>query len=163
MSTQQSSRSKEKGITLVEIMFATVIFLIFIIGAIKMITSSSNSAVHSRNAEQAVRLCQEGVEKMEAIDYDFLHSNEGDMVEYYPPYEYNFGGGVTTTTIYPIGMITIGMDSTAKRSVRIEDVDDSANGTALTDIDGKKVIVFVRWKEGRQNKERSVATVIYEK
>ncbi|MDI6734731.1 MAG: prepilin-type N-terminal cleavage/methylation domain-containing protein [bacterium] len=164
--------SKERGVTLIELIVAMAIFLCVIIGIVTMLHSTMQNIIISKEATIAINICQEEIEAIKNMAYNDIPCPATFTDSPYPPGKFPpvlYGATFTTCTTpnnaasctvishdHKDLIVEVGKH-TGTKTIEIIWVDDPADGTGTTNAQNyKKVTVTTSWGEGKALRKRSM-------
>ena len=135
----------KKGISLIEVLLAGVIFVVIMIAVMMVFITGSKEIVSAGNSNIAVKLCQEGLEmlkKMNPITIPEGNFPPGDFPDF-PPGTY--------------GTVTVGIEN-GTRTVSVRKIIDAeSTGTSTSYV---KIVVNVTWQEAQRVRNRFLGTYL---
>lgn len=137
--------TSEKGINLIEVLLAGIIFVVIMIAVMMVFITGSKEIVSAGNSNIAIKLCQEGLEmikKMNPISIPEGNFPPGDSLDF-PPGTY--------------GTITVGIEN-GTRTVSVRKIiDTESTGTSTSYVE---VMVNVTWGEAERVRSRLLGTYL---
>jgi len=123
--------SNERGVSLVEVMFAVIIFMIIMLGGLTYFTLPQSIREREKMRRLAVVSANHRMETLMALDFTAVTSDSNE-----------------TNTPVTIGKVS------GTRNTTVTDVDDAADGTGGSDSDGdtidyRTITIDVKWNDGK--------------